>query len=77
MIFEKLCALVSEQFSISIESIGMDTCFVDDLGADSLDAVELTMAIEEAFDVPEVDDETVGGFITVGDVYHFIAANCD
>lgn len=77
MIFEKLCALVAEQFSISIESINMDTGFVDDLGADSLDAVELIMAIEEAFDVPEVDEDTVAGFITVGDVFHFISANCD
>ena len=77
MIFEKLCALVAEQFSISIDSVSMDTCFVDDLGADSLDAVELTMAIEEVFDVPEVDEETVTGFITVGDVYRYISANCD
>ena len=77
MIYERLCALVAEQFTVSIDSISMDTCFVDDLGADSLDAVELTMAIEEAFDVPEVDDETVTGFITVGDVFRFISVNCD
>ena len=77
MIYEKLCALVAEQFTISVDSINMETCFVDDLGADSLDAVELTMAIEEVFDVPEVDEETVIGFVTVGDVFRFIAANCD
>jgi len=77
MIFEKLRALVAEQFSISVDSISMDTSFVDDLGADSLDAVELTMAIEEVFDVPEVDEDTVTGFITVGDIFHFISASCD
>ena len=77
MIFEKLRALIAEQFSINVDSISMDTCFVDDLGADSLDAVELTMAIEEAFDVPEVDEETVNGFITVGDVFRFVSINCD
>jgi len=77
MIFEKLCELIAVQFSINIDSISMDTCFVDDLGADSLDAVELTMAIEEAFDVPEVDEETVIGFVTVGDVFRFISVNCD
>jgi len=77
MIFEKLCALVAEQFSINVEFIGMDTSFEDDLGADSLDAVELTMAIEEVFDVPEVDEDTVTGFVTVGDVFRFISANCD
>jgi acyl carrier protein len=77
MIYEKLCALVAEQFTVSVDSISMDTCFVDDLGADSLDAVELTMAIEETFDVPEVDEETVVGFLTVGDVFRFISVNCD
>jgi len=77
MLFEKLCVLIADQFSISVESISMETSFVDDLGADSLDAVELTMAIEEVFDVPEVDEETVTGFITVGDVFNFISANCD
>jgi len=77
MIFEKLCALIAEQFSVSVDSVNMDTSFVDDLGADSLDAVELTMALEEVFDVPEVDEETVVGFETVGDVYRFISANCD
>jgi len=77
MIFEKLRELIAVQFSINIDSVNMDTCFVDDLGADSLDAVELTMAIEEAFDVPEVDEETVTGFVTVGDVFRFISINCD
>lgn len=77
MIFDKLCALVADQFAISVDSISMDTSFADDLGADSLDAVELTMAIEEVFDVPEVDEDTVTGFETVGDVFRFISANCD
>ena len=77
MFFEKLRALIAEQFTVSLDSVTMDTSFVDDLGADSLDAVELTMAIEEAFDVPEVDEDTVTGFITVGDVFRFISVNCD
>ena len=77
MIFEKLCALIAEQFSVSEESITMDTSFVDDLGADSLDVVELTMALEEEFDISEIDEETVAGFVTVGDVFRFISANCD
>ena len=77
VIFEKLCALISEQFSVSEESITMDTSFVDDLGADSLDVVELTMALEEEFCVSEIDEETVAGFATVGDVFRFISDNCD
>ena len=77
MIYEKLCALIALQFSISEASITMDTSFIDDLQADSLDVVELTMALEEAFDIPEVDDDIVAGLITVGDVFSFISANCD
>ena len=72
MIFEKLCAILADQFAINVNSITMDTSFVDDLGVDSLDVVELTMAIEEAFDVPEFDDELISGIETVGDLYQFI-----
>lgn len=77
MIFERLCALISEQFSVNVDSITMDTAIVGDLGADSLDVVELTMALEAAFDIPEVDEETLAGLITVGDVFRFISVNCD
>ena len=77
MIFEKLVRIIAIQFSISENSVKMDTSFIDDLGADSLDVVELTMAIEEAFEVPEVDDDIVTRLVTVGDVFQFISENCD
>ena len=77
MIYEKLCALIALQFAINENSITMDTTFVDDLQADSLDVVELTMALEEAFDIPEVDDDIVAELVTVGDVFRFISATCD
>jgi len=77
MIYEKLRSIIAEQFSLSEDSITMETSFVDDLGADSLDAVELIMALEEAFDIPEVDEDTVAEFHTVSDVFSFISANCD
>ena len=77
MIFEKLRAIIALQFSINEEMITMDTAFIDDLGADSLDVVELTMAVEAMFDVPEVDDDIYDGLITVGVVYQFISKNCD
>jgi len=77
MIFEKLKLIIAEQLSISESSIFMDTSFVDDLGVDSLDVVELTMAVEEAFDVPEFDDELIAGLVTVGDLVAFISENCD
>ena len=77
MLYEKLRTIVAEQFSLSEDSVTMYTSFVDDLGADSLDAVELIMALEEEFDIPEVDEETVAEFHTVGDVFRFISLNCD
>ena len=77
MILEKLIAIIAVQFTINEDSIDMDTSFIDDLGADSLDVVELTMALEEAFDIPEVDDDIVADLVTVGDVFRFISANCD
>jgi len=77
MIFEKLCAILAEQFAVNPNSITMDTSFIDDFGVDSLDVVELTMAIEEAFDVPEFDDEIITGIATVSDLCQFISVTCD
>ena len=77
MIFEKLCKLIADQFSISADTITMETSFADDLGADSLDLVELTMAVEEEIDIPETDDEELVKLITVGDVYNFISSKID
>jgi len=77
MIFEKLRAIIAEQFSINEDSITMYTTFIDDLGVDSLDVVELTMAIEEAFNVPEFDDALIAELITVGDLFEFLSKTCD
>lgn len=77
MIYERLRSLIAEQFSVGEESIDMDTSFADDLGADSLDVVELTMAIEEEFDVPEADEEILFKLVTVGDVFRYISSKID
>ena len=77
MIFDKLKEMIAEQFTVDPESVTMDTSFVDDLGADSLDIVELTMALEEEFDLPEMDDEELKGLVTVGDVVKFITSKVD
>ena len=77
LIFERLRTIIAIQFALPEESITLDTAFVDDLGADSLDVVELTMAIEEEFYIPEVDEETVTALVTVRDVVRFLSENCD
>lgn len=77
MIYERLRALIAKQFSVSEDSISMETSFADDLGADSLDVVEMTMALEEEFDIPETEDEELVKLITVGDVYRYISSKVD
>jgi acyl carrier protein len=76
-IFERLRTLIAEQFSVGEDSIDMDTSFTGDLGADSLDVVELTMAIEEEFDIPETDEEVLYKLVTVGDVFRYISSKID
>ena len=59
MIFEKLAALIAEQFNVDADSITMDTSFTDDLNADSVDIVDLSMALEEEFGIDELDEEAM------------------
>jgi acyl carrier protein len=73
MLFEKLRSIVAEQFAISEDLISMETSFIDDLGADSLDAVDLIMAIEEEFDLQDTDEEIIAELSTLGDVYIYLS----
>lgn len=68
MVFEKVCDILSEQFGVEAGSLSMDTAFIEDLGADSLDVVELMMSIEEEFDVDEISEEEAAGMKTIGDL---------
>ena len=73
-IFDKVKAIIVEQLGVSETSVTMEASFIDDLGADSLDIVELVMALEEEFDIeiPDTDAEKV---VTVGDVVDYIKEN--
>ena len=66
MEFEKLQGIISEVLQVDAESITMDTTFVDDLGADSLDIFQIIMAIEEEFDI-EIANEDAERIVTVSD----------
>ncbi|MDD3958439.1 MAG: acyl carrier protein [Candidatus Izemoplasmatales bacterium] len=68
---EKLIALIASELSVSKEGITLETDLQDDLGADSLDAVELMMAVEDAFNVSIPDQETQG-LRTVGDILRLV-----
>lgn len=71
-IFETMQDLIAEQFAIDADEISMDSSFVDDLGADSVDLVELVMAMEEEFDIGEIDEEDLAGLKTVGDCVRYL-----
>lgn len=77
MIFEKVCALIAEQFNVDADSITMDTSFEDDLNADSVDLVDLTMALEEEFDIGELTEEDTASVKTVGDLVQFLQSKVD
>lgn len=74
MIFEKVQEKVAEQLGIDAEEVSMESSFIDDLGADSLDIVELLMALEEEFDI-EIPDEEAEKLASVGDVVEYIKNN--
>lgn len=71
-IFKTMQDLIAEQFAIDADEISMDSSFVDDLGADSVDLVELVMAMEEEFDIGEIDEENLAGLKTVGDCVRYL-----
>jgi len=77
MIFEKLVALIAEQFNVDEDSITMETSFVDDLNADSVDLMDLSVALEEEFGIEEMGDEDVSSIVTVGDVVRFLQSHID
>ena len=74
MVFEKVKKIIAEELNISEDKITMESNLVEDLEADSLDAVEIIVRIEEEFDL-QVDDEAAESVKTVGDLVKCIEAN--
>ena len=75
MVLEKIKALLADQFDIDADSITADTDLVDDLGADSLDLVDMLMSLEDEFNIGEVPDEMVEKIRTVGQLVTYIEEN--
>ena len=73
MVLDKIREMVAEQFLLDVETVTAETAFVDDLNADSLDVVELTMALEEQFSLPETPEDALVGIVTVGDLADYVA----
>jgi acyl carrier protein len=74
MILEKIKEIVAEQLGVDEDEVVAEASFIDDLGADSLDIVELIMALEEEFDM-EIPDEDAEKIVTVGDAVAYIKNN--
>ena len=74
MIYEKVRKIIAEQLDIDADSITYDSSITEDLGADSLDVVDLIMSFEDEFDV-EIPDEAVETIRTVSDIVKYIEDN--
>ena len=77
MIFEKLASLIAEQFNVDADSITLETSFTDDLNADSVDVLDLSMAVEEEFGLDELGEEEASSISTVGDLVRFLKNKID
>ena len=74
MVLEKVKAILSEQFDVEEENLTNETNLQDDLGADSLDVVDLLMSIEDEFEI-EIPDEDIENIRTVGELVSYIEKN--
>ena len=71
MVFDKIKDIIVEQLDVEEDAVTMEASITEDLGADSLDVVDLVMSIEESFDV-EIPDDEVENIKTVGDIVKYI-----
>ena len=76
MVFEKVKSILIDQLDVEEEKVTSDASIADDLGADSLDIVDLVMSLEEEFDL-EIPDDQVENIKTVGDIVKYIEENID
>lgn len=74
MVFEKIVQILAEQLSIDPDKITMDSLLEEDLDADSLDAIDIVMSIEDEFQI-EVPDEVIANMKSVGDIVNFAENN--
>ena len=72
-VLDKVIQLISERFSVDVLKITKDTTFQEDLGADSLDVVELVMELEDVFGI-QISDEDAEQIVTIGDAVNYIVS---
>ena len=69
--------MIAEQFGVDAATVNTETSFEDDLGADSVDLVELSMALETEFGLDEMEEEAIAAIVTVGDLYQYMQDHLD
>ena len=72
MIYDKIIGMVANQFGVDKDELSRDTSFADDLSADSLDVVELSMTIDEEFDLGEIAEDDLKKISTIGDLVDYV-----
>ena len=72
MIYDRIIGMVADQFGVDKDELSRDTSFADDLSADSLDVVELSMTIEEEFDLGEIAEDDLKKISTIGDLVYYV-----
>lgn len=75
--FEEIAKIIAEQFGVEVETITPDTTFEEDLGADSIDIVELSMALEDEYAIGEMSESDLAGISTVGDLVQYIQTHVE
>lgn len=76
MVFEKVKKILVDQLDADEDAVSMESSITDDLGADSLDVVDMVMSLEEEFDM-EIPDEEIEAMKTVGDIVRYIESKND
>ena len=74
MVFDKIRELLAEQLDANVDEMTMDTRIAEDLGADSLDVVEMLMSVEDEFGI-EIPDDVIENLKTIGNVVEYIEGN--
>ena len=74
MEFQEIQAIVAEVLGLTVEEITRESTFVDDLGADELDVLQVILTVEETFDVA-IPDEALSSIVTVGDLFDLLCDN--
>lgn len=75
--FDEIAKIIAEQFGVEVEDITPDTTFEEDLSADSIDIVELSMALEDEYGIGEMSEDDLATISTVGDLVQYIQSHVE